>query len=278
MSEGVGRVVPLTYGWEDLPESFSIYGGRSNVRLREPVPGVLLEIDGGWLLLDTGFNDALIRDPYLYRRFHGRNHDIHAELPADERDCLDVAFDRVGIDPASVTKVAVSHLHNDHAGGLRKFTGEVPVTVQARELEYGLSIGRPGDGPEQHGMFRIDYDDPAIIWEVVDGEADLATGVRAVPTYGHTPGHQSFVVTLSPASVRRYGLTGFVFAFDAADLQRNIDDELAVGGFIDCAPEQTVEAIRRLKSIAAAHDLLLVPGHDPHAWPQLTEKLGVRGP
>ena len=31
--------------------------------MREPVPGVLLQTDGGWVLLDTGFNTALIRDP-----------------------------------------------------------------------------------------------------------------------------------------------------------------------------------------------------------------------
>ena len=37
--------------------------------MREPVPGVLLQTDGGWVLLDTGFNTALVRDPALYRRF-----------------------------------------------------------------------------------------------------------------------------------------------------------------------------------------------------------------
>jgi hypothetical protein len=56
--------------------------------------------------------------------------------------------------------------------------------------------------------------------------------VTAVLTAGHTPGHQSFVVDLDPAA----GEGGFVFAFDAADLTANIDEELGVGGFIDCAP------------------------------------------
>lgn len=32
---------------------------------------MLLECDGGWLLLDTGFNTALIADPALRRRYHG---------------------------------------------------------------------------------------------------------------------------------------------------------------------------------------------------------------
>ena len=36
-------------------------------------------------------------------------------------------------------RVAVSHLHNDHAGGLRHFAGRVPVHAQRAELEFGLA-------------------------------------------------------------------------------------------------------------------------------------------
>ena len=61
----------LTLGWEDLPKSVSVEGASEQEWMREPVPGVLLQCDGGWVLLDTGFNTALIRDPALYRRFHG---------------------------------------------------------------------------------------------------------------------------------------------------------------------------------------------------------------
>jgi glyoxylase-like metal-dependent hydrolase (beta-lactamase superfamily II) len=233
------------------------------------------------MLLDTGFNVPLVRDPMLYQRFHGRNHDINAELLPDDRDSLEVAFELVGIDPSDVVVVALSHLHNDHAGGLRWFAERVPVHLQKRELEYGLHGGHgamPGDGPEEHGIFRIDYDDPIIDWHLADGEVDLAPGVMAVPTYGHTPGHQSFVVTLTEQAAENYGVPGFVLAFDAADLQRNIDEEIAVGGFINCPPEQTVEAIQRLKAIARERDFRVVPGHDPEVWPAFTKELGVPGP
>jgi glyoxylase-like metal-dependent hydrolase (beta-lactamase superfamily II) len=272
----VRRVIPLTFGWEDLPETVSIYGGDPSRRRREPVPGVLLELDGGWMLLDTGFNDPLVRDPWLRRRFHGR--DIHAELLADPRDSLEVAFETVGIDPADVAVVALSHLHNDHAGGLRWFAERLPVHLQRRELDYGLHGGHPGDGPEQHGIYRIDFDAPGIDWRLAEGEVELAPGVRAVPTYGHTPGHQSFVVALEETAAEAYGVPGFVLAFDAADLQRNIDEELAVGGFIDCTPEETIDAIRRLKAIAAEKGFRLVPGHDPEVWPAFTKEMGVPGP
>jgi hypothetical protein len=54
---------------EELPKRVSVHGAPPQERVREPVPAVLLERDGGWLLLDTGFNAALIRDPALRRRF-----------------------------------------------------------------------------------------------------------------------------------------------------------------------------------------------------------------
>ncbi len=267
---GVRRIVPLTYGWEDLPKSISVHGADPRIRLREPVPGVLLQVDGGWFLLDTGFNDALVHDPLLRARFHGAG--IVPELPGSGDGLVD-AFDLVGVAIDDVVAVAVSHLHNDHAGGLKHFAGRVPVHAQALELAYGLHAPHPE--PERNGIFRVDFDDDRIDWRVAEGDVELAPGLTAVLTAGHTPGHQSFVVDLDDDAAEAAGCPGYVLAFDAADLQENIDDEVAVGGFIDCEPGQTVEAIRRLKAIAAEKGYRLVPGHDPHVWPALADELGV---
>jgi N-acyl homoserine lactone hydrolase len=262
----------LTLGYEELPKSVSVYGDTSGTRLREPVPGILLQADGGWVLLDTGFNPALLRDGPLYRRFHSRNHAIEAFLPTGAGDPLEEALENAGLGLEDIKAVGVSHLHNDHAGGIRHFTDlGVPVHLQRDELTYGLSAH---PGPEQHGMFRVDYDDVAINWRLAEGEAQIAPGVLAVPSPGHTPGHQSFVVDLDGS----VGGGGFVFAFDAADLAENIEREVPVGGFINCGPEDTVASIRRLKAIAAERGYRLVPGHDPVVWPALTSELDARWP
>ncbi|GAC1607890.1 MAG: N-acyl homoserine lactonase family protein [Mycobacteriales bacterium] len=259
----VRRVIPLTLGWEELPKTVSVHGADPAIRLREPVPAVLLQIDDGWLLLDTGLNPALVRDRSLYRRFHG--HGIDAQLPPGDGDPLTEAVEAVGLALEQVTVVALSHLHNDHAGGVRHFAHrDVPVHVQLRELDYGLNAPHPE--PERHGLFRVDFDDPRLSWVVADGEVEIAPGVTAVLTAGHTPGHQSFVVDLVTGG-------GFVFAFDAADLQENIDQELPVGGSVGVPPEATLEPLLRLKSIAAQKGYRLIPGHDPDVWPALTKEL-----
>jgi glyoxylase-like metal-dependent hydrolase (beta-lactamase superfamily II) len=222
------------------------------------------------MLLDTGFNPALIRDPALYRRFHGRNHDIQAILPGPGEP-LEAAIDEVGLALEDIQAVAVSHLHNDHAGGLRHFADRVPIHAQRAELDYGLS---DHPEPEHHGIFRVDFDDPGLDWRLADGDVEIAPGVTAVLTAGHTPGHQSFMVEIDESA----GGGGYVFAFDAADLTENIEKELPVGGFINCEAADTVEPIRRLKALAAERGFQLVPGHDPEVWPATTAALAERWP
>lgn len=275
MTNGVRQIVPLTFGWEHVPKAISVHGSSEHERLREPVPGLLLEVDGGWMLLDTGFNDPLQRDHSFRRRLSRNAPEVTPELLPGPGDSLEQAFDAVDIDPADVVVVGLSHLHSDHAGGLRYFVEQGPVHCQRRELDYGLSLqaaaGEPY--PEEYGVFRMDFDDPVIDWRLADGEVEIADGIVAIPSYGHTPGHQSFMVTLHPELAESIGVPGFVFAFDAADLQENIDRELAVGGFIGCEAEDTIDVIRRLKAIAAERGFRLVPGHDPVVWPALTDEL-----
>lgn len=263
----VRAIIPLTLGWEELPKSVSVHGASRAERVREPVPGLLLRVDGGWLLLDTGFNTALLRDPALRRRFYP-SPNYQPVLPG-EGEPLEEALFAVGVDLADIHAVAVSHLHVDHAGGLKHFAGRVPVHAQRAELEYGLS-NHPE--PERHAMARIDYDDPRIDWRLADGDVEIAPGVTAVLTAGHTPGHQSFVVDLDES----VGGGGFVFACDAADLTENIEEERAIGSFIGVTPQETVAQIRTLKAIAARRGYPVIPGHDPLAWPALTAELAAR--
>jgi glyoxylase-like metal-dependent hydrolase (beta-lactamase superfamily II) len=265
MADGVRRVIPLTFGWEHIPKSISVHGADPTVRLREPVPGVLLEVDGGWFLLDTGFNTPILLDQLLRRRMVHMS--IEDELVGMEGDAIEAAFAFVDVDPADVVAVAVSHLHYDHAGGIRWFSEHAPIHCQQRELEDALTQTKP----EELALCRIDFDDSRIDWRLADGDVELAPGITAVATYGHTIGHQSFVVDLADGG-------GFVFAFDAADLTENIEDELAPGHYVDDDEEQAIESIRRLKTIAAEKGYPIIPGHDPVAWPRFTEQMGVAGP
>ena len=269
MKRGVRRVLPLTFGWEHLPRRVSmplVPEAEGRVFLREPVPGLLLEVQDGFVLIDTGFNGALVRDRAFYQRFWGRR-PTKLEL-SGLGDPLDDAFALVGVEPRDVVAVAISHLHNDHVGGLRHFAGRVPVHIQRKELEAAQADPAAAD---RNAMFRIDFDDPLIDWRLDDGDVEIAPGVTALLTAGHTPGHQSFMVEVEGNA----GGGGYVFAFDAADLQENLDREEPVSAAFGGDPRTTLPAIRRLKAIAAERRFRLIPGHDPDVWTRFTRELGV---
>jgi glyoxylase-like metal-dependent hydrolase (beta-lactamase superfamily II) len=208
-------------------------------------------------------NMPLINDPWLYRRFHARNHAITPITAGGEPLVDEMAAHGVAID--DIAAIVLSHLHNDHAGGLRLFSTDVPVYVQRAELDYGL-----GDHPfpEQHGMFRIDFDDPRIRWQLLDGDAEIVPGLWAFTTPGHTPGHQSFVVELQNGN-------GYVLPFDAGDLVENFEREVGPGGFVHCTAEDARQSLLRVKQVAARYEYPIVPGHDPVAWPAFTEQLAA---
>lgn len=54
-----------------------------------------------------------------------------SSLVGDAGDTIERAFELVGVDPADVVGVAVSHLHYDHAGGIRWFAEHAPVPASA---------------------------------------------------------------------------------------------------------------------------------------------------
>ena len=189
---GVREIVLLTLGWADLPKGVSVDGADPTLRMREPVPGILLHVDGGWLLLDTGFNTGLMRDVALRRRFYGDP--IHRTILPGPGEPLEEALTHAGIEMSEVHAVGLSHLHLDHAGGLRHFTG-VPVHCQRRELEYGLTAEA-----ERHAIYRIDFDDPKHDWRLADDQVEIAPGVTAVPTPGHTPATRASWSTWMTAS------------------------------------------------------------------------------
>ena len=152
MAAGVRRIVPLTLGWEDLPKSVSVEGASDDADLREPVPG----------------RAAAVRRRLAAARHrvqHRADHRPGAAPPVPRRPAfrpvlpgpgepLEEALDAAGVDMADDHAVAVSHLHNDHAGGLKHFAGRVPVHLQRAELDYGLSAA-PGARGARHLPGRL---------------------------------------------------------------------------------------------------------------------------
>ncbi|WP_395359701.1 N-acyl homoserine lactonase family protein [Streptomyces sp. YH02] len=124
---------------------------------QEPTLGYLVRYGNGALLFDTGMGEGSPEADAHYRPV---------------RRSLDVG-------PDDVDLVVNCHLHFDHIGGNQRFPG-TPVLVQRTELATARA-----------GGYTIDSLLPGVRYVELDGEYEIAPGVRIVPTPGHTEGHQS---------------------------------------------------------------------------------------
>jgi N-acyl homoserine lactone hydrolase len=242
----------LTFGHEYSPESISLEGGSDTI-LRLPVIGVLVRSPDGWFLLETGLNPAYCRDPTLFRTIYP-----FGDPELEGNDPLIEQLARCGVDLAGIAGVAVSHLHVDHAGGLPRFAGGPPITVQRRELDYALN--RAG---EPQAYWRPDYASSELDWRVIDGDTSIAAGIDAIATPGHTPGHMSYRVRMAESGT-------WLFAIDAIDLAQGIQRDRPIGWSADetDAPSRR-SSHDRLVAMAHEEDARLVPGHCPVTWPAL---------
>jgi len=155
-TSGVREIVLLTLGWEDLPKSVSVEGAPAAERMREPVPGILLRCDGGWLLLDTGFNTALMRDEALRRRFYGNP--VHRAILPGPGEPIEEALAYAGIDMSEIYAVGLSHLHRTTPVGCGTSPGGRRCTASSASSTTGSrGIPSPSSTPSSASTSTIQH-------------------------------------------------------------------------------------------------------------------------
>ncbi len=106
-----------------------------------------------------------------------------------------------GIDPAKIGAILVSHFHPDHIYGLMEKDTNAPVfpqaeiIVNAAEYAWWMEPDRVGKLPEARKKLGARIQAVFPNWKnirQVDGEAEVAPGVRFVAAPGHTAGHVAF--------------------------------------------------------------------------------------
>lgn len=149
--------------------------GTGSARI-EVVHGYVARTPAGVLLLDTGLGEADEETDAWYR---------------PRRVKIEEALRAVGLSVRDIDIVVNCHLHFDHIGGNPSFAG-CPILCQRSELETARTTEYTVPG-------LVDF--AGVRYEVLDGEAQIASGVHVIPTPGHVDGHQSVVLECEDGSI-----------------------------------------------------------------------------
>jgi N-acyl homoserine lactone hydrolase len=243
----VRRLFVLLCGFEVLPKSVSTRDRGRRFIISCPISAYLLDTEHGWVLIDTGFDPANIRDLSAMNE-HFFRHGIYPPVVSPEHR-LDRQLEEIGISLADIGHVIITHLHFDHTGYL-KYLPHAKISIQRREHAFGFG------GQTTLANIVSDFDLPTVRWHLVDGDWEVMPGLTMIDTRGHTEGHQSAVVELRNSGV-------IVLPFDAGDLQENFDQEILPGEAVD--DQAALAAILRLKRITADRNGTMILFHDPVA-------------
>lgn len=164
---------------------------------------------------------------------------------------------RLGIRPADIDRVLVTHLHGDHVGGLAAFDSR-RVWVARAEWEpvarFPGRLMRPLVAPVHQGFAPqlFDFDGAPMLgfpgsWPVTSDGA-----VVALPTPGHSAGHTSYLVRRNEGDVLLAG--DVTYELPALEAQR-------YQGFIADVGKQR-ETLERVLSLVRS-GVAYLPSHDP---------------
>jgi N-acyl homoserine lactone hydrolase len=265
----VRNIRPLLTATQHYDKTISTYQrGRGQV-IEAPILAYLIETANGRILYDVGCDHTKINDPVLCAQYFNAAQFENGPPVMTEEQRIPHHLARLGLTPADVDVIFIGHLHWDHAGGLKEMH-RCGCGAEIHLQHDELAAAQSGEGGNVFADDLTTDEGAPLQFKLHRGEYSVVPGIEAVATPGHTAGHMSLWIELPKGPP-------VLLAGDAADLQENLDDEIAPGGLWQGNEAMAVDSIRKLKDLARRTDGWIWPNHDMtffkglHAFPAAYE-------
>lgn len=230
-----------------------------------PIYVWVIEHREGLLVIDTGIS-ANANEPIWFPPFM-RLIQRAAQFDIASKQEVGPQLQQLGYSPDDIRWVVLTHLHQDHDGGLHHFpNAEFLVAREEWNVATGLK-GRMGGylnhrWPDWFEPRLIDFKQGAFATFPKHHKLTEAEDIILVPTQGHSAGHMSVILLEDDLSI--------MFAGDAS-----YSDELLIADVTDgIGPDPISQKKTHAQILAYAdeHPTVFLPSHDPKARERLINR------
>jgi N-acyl homoserine lactone hydrolase len=267
----------LTTGYVSITENWVNGKGNGIVRLINtvtdarftdwlPIWCFAIEHPQGIIVIDTGIPANANQPRYFPPHMPLIQRAARFKITREEE--IDYQLRGVGINPVDVRYVILTHLHQDHDGGLHHFPN-AEFFVSRTEWQAALGFkGRMGGYLNQrwHAGFKptlVDFTDPAF--GAFPCSKQILDDVTLVPTPGHSAGHLSVI--------HQHAGQHFIFVGDVTYTEKNLHNLQLDGVSGDLLAAE--QSMRNVLDYMQAYPSVLLPSHDPDSPQRLEQALSI---
>lgn len=237
----------LYLGKLECKKDYLIKCDNKDEMIKSPISAILFKHPTlGNILYDTG------NSPFYSTEY---SKETLSTYPVAEFISIEDALKNQGMTPDDIDILILSHLHFDHAGGLKYFRGTKAiknVIVSDAELKnayFNTSTGSSG----AYVKSLFDFDE--IKFNPIKANTRLADDFELIIQPAHTPGVIGLLVKTLPTQT-------MLFTSDTIYTKESYEKQLPPGGSINKTDKEFYDNLENIKRIANDNHAELFFGHD----------------
>lgn len=215
--------------------------------IKSPVSAILIQHPKlGNILYDTG-NSPLYASEYTQ--------DMLTTYPVAEFISIEEALAKKGLKPFDINILIISHLHFDHAGGLKYFVKTKAiqnVIVSEADLKNAYFSVMTGNGG---GYIKSLFDVDGICFKPISNTTQLADDLCLFIQQSHTPGVIGMVLNTATHG-------NIIATSDTIYTKDNFEQQLPPGGPINKTKKEFFDNLERIQKMQKEYEAILLFGHD----------------